>query len=273
MAKLEGFGGVFLEKINLIFNMKHLLTLGVVLLAACQKPSSDTTRLETYQSPAHHTSSLSNVFNTHGGFEQWSKMKTLSYKKGDEATTTNLQNRMIRLETAERTIGFDGEKVWVAPDTVDASRARFYHNLYFYFYAMPFVVGDPGASYEDLDAKEIAGKSYKGIKVSYGEGVGDAPDDNYIIWYDPETFRMEWLMYTVTYRSGEPSDKYGLIRYDQWAENNKLMLPTSISWYTYEEDSVGALRSEASFENIVISEDTPSASLFAMPENAQVAPR
>ena len=137
---------------------------------------------------------------------------------------------------------------------------------------MPFVVGDPGVSYEDMEQRELKGKTYNGIKISYGEGVGDAPDDNYIIWYDPQTNKMEWLMYTVTYGNNEPNEQYRLIKYDQWSDFEELLLPTKIQWYQYEEDSVGDVAGEVAFENIKLSKLVPNQDLFEMPEGAQIAP-
>jgi hypothetical protein len=256
--------------------MKNLTLLLIFTLAIACQPNQEKTNtvaaVAVYERPDHHSELITKVFDAHGGYEQWSKMKTLSYTKGDEATITDLQSRKIRLETPKQTIGFDGENVWVTPDFVDASRARFYHNLYFYFYAMPFVVGDPGAFYEDVEPKEIKGKMYNGIKISYGENVGDAPDDNYILWYDLETGKMGWLMYTVTYRSGEPSDKFNLIKYDQWSEFNGIVLPTAIQWYHYKDGVVGAMRNEVIFSDIQITDQAPNSSLFEMPEGAQIAP-
>ncbi|WP_420317389.1 DUF6503 family protein [Ekhidna sp.] len=258
--------------------MKYLTILSLSVLIACQPnnqkdiPEEAVQAESIYNEPGHHSESLTKVMHAHGGYEQWSKMKSLSYMKGEESTITNLQNRKIRLESPKQTIGFDGEVVWVTPDTIDASRARFYHNLYFYFYAMPFVVGDPGAFYEDVEPRELSGKTYNGIKISYGENIGDAPDDNYILWYDPETNKMEWLMYTVTYRSGEPSNTYKLIKYDQWAEVNGLLLPTAIQWHQFKDDSVGEMSNKVRFEDIKITEEVPSDSLFVMPVDAQIAP-
>jgi len=244
-------------------------------LLACQ-PSGhkkeEPTGQTPYKAPEHHSESLTKVLDAHGGYERWSNMKTLSYTRGDEATITNLKNRKIRLESPLQTIGFDGEHVWVVPDTADASNARFYHNLYFYFFSMPFVVGDPGAFYEDMKPRPLLGKTYHGIKVSYGENVGDAPDDNYILWYDPQTNKMEWLMYTVTYRDGAPSDDYHLIKYNEWKEINGLLLPTSMQWYQFGNDKVGNMRKEVVFDKIQISTDTPADSLFIMPKGAQIAP-
>ena len=159
------------------------------------------------------------------------------------------------------------------PDTVEVGNARFYHNLYFYFYAFPFVVGDPGVFYEDVEPKEILGTTYNGIKITYDEGVGDSPKDYYIIWYNPETYKMEWLMYTVTFRSGERNENYRLINYGDWAEFEGLLLPTSLQWYQYQDDVIGEKRgNKVVFENINISTEAPSEDIFAMPQGAQLAP-
>ena len=254
-----------------------IFSLTICVLAACQpstNSSSSEKPISTYQSPAHHTELLSSVFDAHGGYEQWSNMKALSYSKGEEETITNLVNRKIRVSDPQRTIGYDGNEVWISPDSIDASRARFYHNLYFYFYAMPFVVGDPGAFYEEVPSRQIQGKNYRGIKVSYNEGVGDASDDNYILWIDPETSQMEWLMYTVTYRSQEPSEDYRLIKYDDWQTFSGVKLPTKLQWYNFEEGEAGEPRGDGvTFENIELATEAPADSLFEIPSNAVIAPR
>lgn len=254
---------------------KILPFLITVFLLGCQQTEQQNSEpVAPVAETGHHIESLTEVFDAHGGYQLWSSMKSLSYEKGDESTVTNLQNRKIRVESPEQTFGFDGEDVWVLPDSADASRARFYHNLYFYFYAMPFVVGDPGARYEEVEPKELQGKEYNGIKVSYGDGVGDSPEDNYILWYDPETNQMEWLMYTVTYTSGEPSDKYSLIKYEGWESIEGLRLATTLQWYMYDGETVGEKRGEPSvFTNVRLSTDAPSSDLFEMPVGAQVAPR
>lgn len=257
--------------------MKKLIILFVTaLLVGCQSNQSAEEKQEEPQQVVktdHHSENIAKVFEAHGGFEKWASMKQLSYTKGGESTVTNLANRKIKLVSDQRTIGYDGENVWVMPDTIEVGNARFYHNLYFYFYSFPFVVGDPGVFYEDIEPKEILGTTYNGIKITYGEGVGDTPKDYYIIWYNPETYKMEWLMYTVTYRSGERNENYRLINYGEWAELEGLLLPTSLQWYQYQDDVIGEKRGDkVAFENISISAEAPSDDIFAMPEGAQLAP-
>ncbi|MEM9856535.1 MAG: DUF6503 family protein [Bacteroidota bacterium] len=259
--------------------MKHIYILAIAVVACSQVKEKSTSeqestpvKVEASVKDEHHSESIKKVFSAHGTYAQWASMGSLSFKLGDETHLTNLKNRKALIKSPARTIGFDGQDVWVTPDSIDASRARFYHNLFFYFYAMPFVVGDPGAFYEDVAPRELEGKVYGGIKVSYGDGVGDSPKDYYIIWYDPNTFKMEWLMYTVTYGKEEANESFSLIKYSKWAEISGLLLPTALQWYSYKDGEVGEMRSERIFEEISIAENEPDDELFIMPEGAQISP-
>jgi hypothetical protein len=49
---------------------------------------------------------------------------------------------------------------------------------------------------------------------------------------------MEWLGYTVTYRSKKASDKFKMIKYDNWNNVNGLILPTEITWYKSDENGM-----------------------------------
>ncbi|HCX24677.1 MAG: hypothetical protein CMB80_27680 [Flammeovirgaceae bacterium] len=248
--------------------MKRIIWISILAIA-CQP----TTEKAPYTNPTHHIAEITKVMNAHGGFEKWESMKTLEYElENGETQLISLKDRKVLLENEQRTIGFDGTNVWVTPDTVDASGARFYHNLYFYFFAMPFVLGDPGITYEKVDPKEFKGETLSGVKISYGASTGDSPDDNYILWYDPSSYNMKWLMYTSTYRSGEPSDRFNLIKYNDWIDVNELKLPTRLQWHVYKNDTIGEVRGEALFANITLSVDEPVDSLFAMPSDAQIAP-
>jgi hypothetical protein len=180
---------------------------------------------------------LAKIFQKHGGIDNWRSMKTLSFNKGEEAHTIDLQSRKTIIHSPKYTLGYDGKEVWLSEkDSGDfQSNPAFYHNLYFYFYAMPFVLADDGIRYEDAEAITFEGKEYPGIKISYEANVGTSPDDNYILYYDPETYQMGWLAYTVTFQSKKPSDKYNLLRYKEWETVNGLMLPKTLHWYKKDE--------------------------------------
>jgi hypothetical protein len=216
------------------------------------------------------------VLEAHGGLEKWDKMNFLTYrlKRGDknELHQIDLKSRKVRLEGGEWVIGFDGEEVWVSPDKASygGSSARFYHNLIFYFYAMPFVLGDPGINYETLNPAEIKGKRYNKVRITFGENVGDAPDDEYILCFDPVTNQMEWLLYTVTYFSKEAGKKYNALHYNKWKEVNGLLLPEAMVGYKTSGDTITEKRYESFFEDIDITEKAVEQTMFEMPETAEI---
>ena len=176
---------------------------------------------------------LGKVFQTHGGINAWRKAKVLSFNKGEEVHTSDLQSRKIVVNHSKYSLGFDGKEVWLSEDEKGTFKGNpnFYYNLYFYFYAMPFVLADDGIVYEKVDAISFEGTDFPGYKISYKANVGSSPDDNYIIYYNPTTYQMEWLAYTVTFNSKEPSEKYNLIKYNKWENVNGLILPQEITWF------------------------------------------
>ena len=249
----------------------------LVLLMSCQSQSKkDGTSDESIDMPKtnHYTTSISNVLEAHGGIETWHSMKQLSFDKGIEHHQIELKSRKVRVASPSWSMGSDGNDVWISPAENDyKGDPRFYHSLYFYFFSMPFVLGDPGVIYEDVEDRELLGETYKGIKISFGTGVGDSPKDNYVLYYHPETNEMAWLMYTVTFRTQETSDRFNLIKYSDWEEFDGVKLPTKLVWYNHKDGVVGEPRNEVLFTNIQITKDIPDASLFQMPTDAKVVPK
>lgn len=254
--------------------MKKLIALSLLIfLMACEgkKDSQEVSEVVKPSNTAHHIPEITAVFDAHGGFDTWTSLKSLSYNSGGSKTLVELQNRYTRIESENQTVGFDGEQVWVYPASENADRQRMRYNLMFYFYAFPFVVGDPGVNYEVMEPMELAGKTYNAVKVSYDNGVGDSPNDSYIICSDPDTNKMHWLLYTATFGGGA-KDRYSLIKYEGWQNFEGVMLPTSLQWYSYADGEVGEPRGNATtFENIQVSKEYPAMSNFQMPEGASVA--
>ncbi len=233
--------------------MKTLVVLVLCFtLAACnqsQKSNSeelseiaDTVEIENNAAIVTFPKYIGSLFEAHGGIARWKTMNNLSFElikeSGNEVHSTDLNSRKVKIEHAKWSIGYDAEQVWLNNKEEDAynGNARFYHNLYFYFYAMPFIVADPGINYEQLaNPLEIDGKRYIGTKISYGDGIGDSPEDEYIVYRDIETGKMAWLAYTVTFMSGEKSDNFKFINYAEWQEINGLLLPKKLTWYNVED--------------------------------------
>ncbi len=222
---------------------------------------------------------LTKVFDAHGGIEVWKSKKTLIFempaeKEGEfgERHTVDLHSRRDRIDMGAISMGFDGSEVWLLDrEKTYKGDPVFYHNLMFYFYAMPFVLGDDGIHYGETENLEYEGKYYPGIRIGYGDGIGASPKDEYFVHFDPDTHQMAWLGYTVTYRSGQKSDNIRWIRYNDWALLDGLVLPRSITWHEYEGRDIKAAGGTARFENVSLSEKAKPAAFYAKPEHAVTA--
>lgn len=214
----------------------------------------------------------------HGGVAQWQKAQTWEYtiqrNEKPEHHLIDLQTRKVLLTHEDYRLGFDGKEVWVSPNKAafDKGSPRFYHNLVWYFHAFPFIMADPGINYEILPQKELDGKLYDAIKITFNDGVGDAPDDYYIAHFDPDTHLMYLLLYTVTYFNQAPSTKYNALVYDEWENVNGLLVPSKMIGYQYEDDQLGEKRYERPFTDIKIANTPPDASIFEMPAEAEIDP-
>ncbi|MEP0264598.1 DUF6503 family protein [Dokdonia sp.] len=233
----------------------------------------ETPKVATKEYPA----TIASVFKAHGGIDTWNAANNVSFtlekEAGNEVHTVDLKSRKVTIKTEKFTLGFDGEKVWLDQDSTyyQPQRARFYHNLMFYFYAMPFVLGDDGITYTDVPALDFEGVSYPGTKISFGAGVGDAPDDEYIVYRDPKTNQMTWLAYTVTYGKNEKSDRFSFIKYDQWTKVGDLQLPSALQWYKVVDGAPTEMAAERTFINATASDKILDDSFFAKPESGEFA--
>ena len=167
-------------------------------------------------------------------------------------------------------IGYDGNELWITADTSYRGNPAFYKNLMFYFYAMPWVLADPGIHYRPADTLTVDGQPYPGYFISYDDGVGYSPKDNYRIHYDPTSHQMQWLGYTVTGRSGQASDKFSWIKYPTWTDHGGVQLPDSLVWYTTEDNLPGAPRNVRHFTRVELRTAAPDSSRFARPPGARV---
>ncbi|PCE65070.1 hypothetical protein B7P33_06765 [Sediminicola luteus] len=201
---------------------------------------------------------LKKVLEAHGGQKAWKAKRTLHFEipkeKGVERHTVDLWDRRDHVATDTYSMGFDGEAVWVHdPEKQYKGNAEVYHNLMFYFYAMPFVLADPGIQYEVDAPLVVDGVSYPGFRIRFNDGVGASSKDEYFLHYDPKSYRMAWLGYTFTFGSDERSEKVNWIHYAEWNPVNDILLPKSIAWHKYEGRDIKEIRSTVVFENARLS--------------------
>jgi hypothetical protein len=210
----------------------------------------------------------------HGTIEKWNEYRSLSYELANpkkQVQLIDLKSRNLRITDSLYVLGFDGEQVWVSPDLAafGTRSPRFYHNLYFYFFAMPFALADPGINYEDLGEQVIDDIAYHAVKVSYDQGVGDSSEDFYIAHFGRETGLLEVLLYTVTYYSKESHEKYNALVYE-WQDVDGLQVTKSIKGYKYDSGRLGDQRYEAMFNKVAFSKIQPNDTLFSIPDISEI---
>ncbi|WP_070735649.1 DUF6503 family protein [Hymenobacter glacialis] len=266
--------------------MKKAFYLGLLALAtACssnpeqQSQATTAAPAKTATPPRELPAVLQQALTAHGGLAAWQQFAALEFQlktslgtPRNEKQLIDLRNRQVRIEAANYQVGMDGQRVWVSPSKAAFGQmpARFYHNLFFYFFAIPFVLADDGTVYEDLGTRTVAGKAYRALKVSYESGRGDASGDQYIAHFNPKTHRLELLLYTVTYFEPGKAAPFNALLYSDWQEVDGLLLPQKMEGRQFADDKIGALKYTAEFSNVRLSRAQPDASRFAMPQGAVV---
>ena len=258
----------------------HVLLLAILITACKNEPKQDATIVDEVKQEEITTSiypeSITKVFDAHGGIDNWNKMQTLSFAitkpTGIEKITENLKTRAELIDTPTYTQGFDGKTLWINEKDGKAYRGKpqFYKGLMFYFYAMPFVLGDEGITYEDTEPLIFEGKTYPGILITFEAGVGESSNDQYKVFYNAESGQMEWLAYTVTFGRTEGSPDFHFIRYNNWQTVNGLLVPKSVDRYNYKDNLPTEKRNTVEFSEVVISENAPDKTIFSKPEGAKV---
>lgn len=175
---------------------------------------------------------LDHAIEAHGRLEKFRVFGTVEYDLknwpfGKNAPLTDhqiidLQSRTVVIKSDNYTIGFDGNDVWIAPGSKALGLpARFYAFTPYYFFGLPFLFADAGAQLESLGIKKLDGKEYDVVNVTFGTGVGDTPEDNYIAYFDKDTHQLRLAHYIVTFplfvegKQPEQLDRHAIV-YDEW---------------------------------------------------------
>ncbi len=249
-----------------------------ILVISCSTPTgqeADNTATESTPPPRELPASLDAAFKAHGGLSNWDKMRTLEFDVAKSEVTehhvVDLKSRKVLITSENYQVGFDGKDVWVTPDSAAFDgNARFYHNLYFYFYALPYLAADPGVNYKELGPVTVNGQEYTKLLMTFNEDVGDSPDDQYILYFD-ENDRLGLINYSVTYFDKSRATRYNAIKYEDWTPVNGLLLPRTLVGYVWKNDSLTTKRYEREFQNPLLSSVAKGDNFYAKPSGAYVS--
>lgn len=265
--------------------MKRILYLSLMLavMVSCKDKTTETkpeaepyTEEELDVTTSAYPENMTKIFDAHGGLDTWNEMATLEFSVekpgGYEITTTDLKERFSLIEMPKHKIGYDGEVLWVknSDKAKYDGNPKFYYNLMFYFYAMPFVLADDGIMYADAAPLVFEGKTYPGIKISYESGIGASPDDEYVLYYDADTNKMAWLAYTVTFGKNEKVKDYHFINYSNWQDVEGLSLPETMVWYNSENNQPTTVKNEVKFVSPMLTTVKMDMRVFGRPEGAEL---
>ncbi|MHA7128851.1 DUF6503 family protein [Algoriphagus namhaensis] len=218
------------------------------------------------------------VLEAHGDWEQFYRAKAMSYQLIHETNLTkethfiNLDTRKTRIDADNFQIGFDGEQAWISPsrESFGGNSVRFYHNLYFYFYAIPYVFTDPGVTVTQVEDRTLNGQSYTTFAATFAPDKGDSPEDQYYLLINPETNRLEYLLYTVTFFDN-PNPSLSALKYEDYRDANGVYFPRLLTGYTVEDNQTAKVRYQVSFADVVLVTEPFEDSLFEKPEQGVFA--
>lgn len=214
------------------------------------------------------------VLEAHGDWSKWVNAKGLSFTLFHETSKIrenhffNLDSREGRVDSQNFQIGFDGENVWISPnrEAFSGRSIKFYHNLYFYFFNIPYILTDPGVKVEKIENRTLNGQSFETFQASFESGTGDSPDDQYFLLINPETSRLEWLIYKVTFFDPE-NKSFNALKYEDYRDVGGLVFPRILTGYTLEVDSTTNIRYQVSFGDVVLQNEEFDEVIFQMPED------
>lgn len=133
---------------------------------------------------------------------------------------------------------FDGDTAWVSPAAAEWSDARFHALTWPYFLAAPHKLADPGTNLEPLGTKPLGDVEHETARLTFDAGVGDAPDDWYVVYRDPASDRVAAMAYIVTFDTPaeEAEQEPHAIVYRDYTDVDGVPIPTTWEFYNWNEE-------------------------------------
>ncbi len=161
----------------------------------------------------------------------------------------------VRIETEDgATLVFDGERAWVSPSTAQVPMIRFQLLTWPYFLAMPFKLRDPGTRLVPYGRRQLRGVTHVTALLTFEAGIGDSPDDWYVVYEDPDTDRLAAVAYIVTYGTtvDEAEKEPHVLVYEAYRTFDGVALATRWVMYNWSlaEGTVGEPIGDVTLTNI-----------------------
>jgi hypothetical protein len=263
-----------------------LLLIPLMLIAAACAPAGDApddaeAAVQQQVEAAHTRLSASEggqlvlrAIDAHGGLAAWYRAPTSSYtweyaNEGSDIQfksflvadnqTRHVYHDLMTLgpygdpQPVDARFAWNGEVAWMHPDSIERPNPHFWATTGYYFEQIPFVLADPGLTYERLPDDTLDDTAYQLVKAGYNEGVGYSDDDTYTLYVNPETGLVDAIRYTVTYGRDVTDNtdlSETLFYYEDYVTVDSLTVPTHFRGYTFADGERGAFRNEAWADSI-----------------------
>ncbi|MCK8522655.1 hypothetical protein M0D21_13810 [Aquimarina sp. D1M17] len=279
--------------------MKQIFTLGLLsLLISCgqtkkETPSTDNTQTKEEAIPVEPNGGIGdgatsivdayikNIETAHKK-DAFLNHKVVSFyaniyfggKQHLEGKITMLTNSTkIRIDKKDNSkLIYTGEKVFLCPEDAKEAGARFDMFTWTYFFGFPYKLSDPGTKWELGNMRPLDEKDHQTAKLTFEKGIGDAPDDWYVVYTDPENNTMQAAAYIVTFGSGGDTSKAEAdphaIHYKDFIMVDGIPFATKWDFYGWtEEKGMTDKLGEATISDITFLDE--EGVIFNTPENAK----
>lgn len=165
---------------------------------------------------------------------------------------TNSSKGIIVYKNGAKII-FNNDKVFYSADIPNEASVRFDAYTWGYFFLFPHKLSDSGTKWSFYDNTEANNEDYITRKLTFESGIGDAPDDWYVVYVNKSTNLIEKAAYIVTVKGNkeEAEKNPHVINYLDYKEVEGI--PIATKWLFWEwKKNVGVTKEigNASLTNI-----------------------
>ncbi len=169
---------------------------------------------------------------------------------------------------------YDGSQAHAAPPSITdrLKKVRFEVLTWPYFLELPFKLQDPGTQLTALGELQSNGRNMPAARLTFDSGVGDTPDDWYVLYRDPGTGLLDTAGYIVTYGQSveQGEEEPHAIVYSDYVDVDGVRIATDWKFHLWTQergifgDPIGTAKL-SNLEFVKISEG-----MFDAPENAVI---
>ncbi|MEM7548680.1 MAG: heat-shock protein Hsp90 [Bacteroidota bacterium] len=153
--------------------------------------------------------------------------------------TSTGKTRIDQKDSLNTVAIFDGENSFVSPAASSFAGARFHLLTWPYFLAAPFKLNDPGTELEETGNKDMFGREVPSAKLTFESGIGDTPDDWYVLFKHEENGVLKALAYIVTFGKSteKASEDPHAVVYNDFQTIEGVTLSKTWDFYGWTDDS------------------------------------